>query len=66
VPKYLYSHVVIIFRQRVILHVERYCQVGINSPPPALMMLCIVAAEAYHEEKDGIDLLDRRVPVGSK
>jgi hypothetical protein len=30
------------------------------------MMLCIVAAEAYHEEKDGIDLLDRRVPVGSK
>jgi hypothetical protein len=30
------------------------------------MSLCIAAAEAYHEEKDGTELLDRRVPVESK
>jgi hypothetical protein len=29
-------------------------------------MLCIVAAETRCEEKDGIELLERRVPVGSK
>jgi hypothetical protein len=43
-----------------------YCQFGITSSPPALMMLCIAAAEACHGEKDGIDLLERRVPVGPK
>jgi hypothetical protein len=30
------------------------------------MMLCIAAAETCREENDGIELLDRRVPVGSE
>jgi hypothetical protein len=32
----------------------RFCQVGITSSPPALMTLCIAAAEACHEEKTGL------------
>jgi hypothetical protein len=36
-----------------------YCQVGITSSPPALMTLCIAAAEACHEENDGTELLGR-------
>jgi hypothetical protein len=30
------------------------------------MTLCIAAAEAYYEEKDGTELLGRRVLMGSK
>jgi hypothetical protein len=32
----------------------------------ALTMLCIAAAEAYHEKNDGTELLGRRVLMGSK
>jgi hypothetical protein len=34
--------------------------------PPALMTLCIDVGEAYHEENDGKELLERRVPMGPK
>jgi len=41
-----------------------YCQVGVVEP--LRPVLHFPSAEACCEEKDGIELLDRRLPVGPK